>query len=175
MNDNLLINKVTANDVEAVNQIFNDAKTFLKSQNIDQWQDSNGYPNSRDVAADITGGEGYVIKLNDKAMAYFALSFAGESTYQVIDGQWLNNNSYAVIHRLAISNDYRGQGIAGQIFKKIEKICLANNCSNIRIDTHKDNKIMQAVLAKAGYKYCGVITLQSRAKRLAYQKILGDI
>ena len=43
---------------------------------------------------------------------------------------------------------------------------------NIRIDTHRDNRIMQHVLEKFGFTYCGIIYLLSGDERLAFQKEL---
>ena len=43
--------------------------------------------------------------------------------------------------------------------------------SNIRIDTHRDNTIMQHVIMKYGFTYCGIIYLLSGDERLAYQKM----
>ena len=42
---------------------------------------------------------------------------------------------------------------------------------NIRIDTHKDNTIMQHNLDRYGFKYCGIIHIASGAERLAYQRL----
>jgi hypothetical protein len=44
--------------------------------------------------------------------------------------------------------------------------------TNIRIDTHQDNKIMQHNILKHGFSYCGIIYLLSGDERLAYQKII---
>ena len=46
--------------------------------------------------------------------------------------------------------------------------CL-EKCGNIRIDTHRDNKVMQNILQKLGFTCCGVIYLENGAERLAYQ------
>ncbi len=46
--------------------------------------------------------------------------------------------------------------------------------ANIRIDTHKDNLIMQHNIAKHDFTYCGIIYLPSGDERLAYQKILAE-
>ena len=40
----------------------------------------------------------------------------------------------------------------------------------LRIDTHRDNKIMQTLLAKNGFQYCGVIRLTNGEPRLAYYR-----
>ena len=44
--------------------------------------------------------------------------------------------------------------------------------TNIRIDTHRDNKIMQHNILKHGFTYCGIIYLTSGDERLAYQKLI---
>jgi len=48
---------------------------------------------------------------------------------------------------------------------------LENITDNIRIDTHKDNHIMQHNLARFGFQYCGIIHIASGAERLAYQRV----
>lgn len=43
-------------------------------------------------------------------------------------------------------------------------------CGNIRIDTHRDNRPMQGLLAKLGFSYCGTITIADGTERIAFQK-----
>ena len=38
-------------------------------------------------------------------------------------------------------------------------------------DTHRDNTIMQHLITKHGFTYCGIILLANGDERLAYQKI----
>ena len=40
---------------------------------------------------------------------------------------------------------------------------------NLRIDTHRDNSIMRHNILKYGFRYCGIIFLESGDERLAYQ------
>lgn len=44
---------------------------------------------------------------------------------------------------------------------------------SIRIDTHRDNKPMQHLLNKNGFRYCGIIYLEDGDERLAYQRCLN--
>ena len=53
----------TFEDIPAIIAIINDAKEYLASQKIDQWQ--NGYPNAEQVANDIKKNESYVV-INDE-------------------------------------------------------------------------------------------------------------
>ena len=48
--------------------------------------------------------------------------------------------------------------------------CFAQD-SNIRIDTHRDNHIMQHCISRYGFTYCGIIYLASGDQRLAYQRL----
>ena len=53
------------------------------------------------------------------------------------------------------------------------ELCLSfceTKISNIRVDTHNDNKIMQYLLEKHGYQKCGIIYVKDGSPRIAYQK-----
>lgn len=55
-------------------------------------------------------------------------------------------------------------------------ICLQNcyeQIPNLRADTHRDNHILQYILKKHGFKYCGIILLANGDERLAFQKVEG--
>lgn len=41
--------------------------------------------------------------------------------------------------------------------------------SSIRIDTHRDNRVMQHIIERYGFKYCGIIHCWNGDERLAYQ------
>ena len=43
-------------------------------------------------------------------------------------------------------------------------------CRNLRIDTHRDNVVMQHMLDKNGFQYCGIIYLEDGSERMGYQK-----
>ena len=58
------------------------------------------------------------------------------------------------------------------IFSSIMEFCFSHD-TNIRIDTHRDNRITQHLIAKHGFTYCGVIYLLSGDERLAYQKVVN--
>ena len=69
-------------------------------------------------------------------------------------------------------SEIKGRGVAGELFKNIEEVCLENNINNIKIDTHRENKSMQRFLNKNGFEYCGIIYLKDGAERIAFEKIL---
>lgn len=164
--------KSEKSDIKDIINIIKEAQNYFKENNIDQWQ--NGYPNEESIMKDIEGGESYVLLKNNKIIATAYLSFDGESDYNVIyDGKWISNGEYAVVHRVAVSGNIKGQRVAGELFRYIEKVCLENNINHIKIDTHKQNKSMQRFLTKNGFEYCGVIYLKDNAERIAFEKVIG--
>ena len=48
----------------------------------------------------------------------------------------------------------------------------SQRCGNIRVDTHRDNKVMQHILTKQGFQRCGIIYVKNGTERIAYQVYL---
>lgn len=162
------LRQATINDLSAIITIINQAKAYFKSHGINQWQD--GYPNEISIVNDIQRKESYVLEENNEILATVMISCAGESNYNYIDGKWLQDDKYLVIHRIAIRDDQKGNGLAKII---LDEACKLFDLPSIRIDTHKDNLSMQRFLAKYGFNYCGIIYLENKDTRLAYEKIIN--
>ena len=74
-------------------------------------------------------------------MATFVLRGGADPTYDIIyDGKWPNDKPYATIHRIASSGEATG------IMHTALQYALTLY-DNIRIDTHRDNLVMQHLLA----------------------------
>ena len=111
--------------------------------------------------------------MNGEIIATTVLSFDGDKNYDVIyNGDWITDNKYGVIHRIAVSRDYDNRGIGKKIIESSEDIAKENNIKSMRADTHKDNKTMQSLLLKNGYEYCGIIFVEDGTERLAFEKEL---
>ena len=159
-----MIRKATENDIQAVLAIFDKAKDIMRSDgNSTQWGD--GYPDAGIVRTDISKGGAHIVDHDRKPVAYFALLPSPEPTYSSIDGKWLDDSSpYHVIHRIASIPESHG------VFRRIIEYALSVS-GNLRIDTHRDNRIMRRLIERAGFSYCGVINLPDGSERLAYQMI----
>lgn len=77
----------------------------------------------------------------------------------------MNDEPYYVIHRLASWPDVHG------IWDCVLEWAFERT-SALRVDTHRDNHIMQHNILKHGFTYCGIIYLLSGDERLAYQKTI---
>ena len=148
-------------------KFINQAKLFLKECGVDQWQ--NGYPDENCIADDIKWGNGYFICKDNVPVGYMCIDFNGEPAYDDLQGNWLNDEKYIVIHRMAMADTERGNGIAQKAFELAGELAMGEGVANIRVDTDNDNNIMKHILKKAGFTYCGTIWFDN-SEKIAFQK-----
>ena len=159
------ISKAKIEQLSEILCIYEDARRFMKENgNPNQWGANN--PPSEKTIDDIERGKLYVVTEDDAILAVFFFDLSDDPTYKFIyEGKWLNDKSYGVIHRIAVSSKARGKGIA--------KLCFDyafSFCNNLRIDTHINNIPMQKALSKSGFIKCGIIHLPDGGERIAFQK-----
>ena len=153
-------------DLPTILHLRDQAREIMRSYgNTFQWPD--GYPRDDMFRKDIEKGGSYVMADGNGAIVgTFALLPSPEVTYnEIYDGQWLDNQPYHVIHRIASTPDSHG------ILDAVLYYCEAF-ADNIRIDTHEANVIMRKGLERHGYQYCGIIHLLNGDSRLAFQKVI---
>ena len=160
------IRLATYDDIPAIMPVIDAARELMHSSgNVNQW--INGYPSEEVIHADIARDGGFLVTDDERIVAYFAFLPAPEPTYEKIyDGAWLNDEPYYVIHRLASWPDVHG------IWDCVLEWAFERTCT-LRVDTHRDNHIMQHNILKHGFTYCGIIYLLSGDERLAYQKTIS--
>ena len=161
----LQLRRATERDLPAIMAVLEAGRgIMLASGNPNQW--AKGYPTEEMVRRDLSGGYGMVMEQEGRTVAYFACIPSPDPTYAVIEGgAWLDNEKpYYVVHRIASYPQVHG------VFRAMMEY-LDSITDNIRIDTHRDNLIMQHNLEKYGFRCCGIIHIASGAERLAYQRI----
>jgi len=163
--------KAVESDVNNIINIIQQAQAYFKEHGINQWQDN--YPSVETISNDIANKNGYVLLKDNNIVATAAVFFDKEKTYDSIyDGEWISNNEYVVIHRIAVDNNYKGLGVSSQIIKNVEQLCLNKGINSIKIDTHEENISMQKLLKKNKFQFCGIIYLEDKSKRIAFEKTL---
>ena len=161
-----MIRNARPNDWDDIMEIYAIARGFMKiTGNPTQWGDT--FPPEDMVREDIRLQQNYVVELNGRVQAVFALIPGIDPTYVVIEGAWLNDEPYAAVHRVASRGEVKG------LTDLILNWAL-EQYDNIRIDTHENNLPMQRCLAKNGFTRCGMIYLEDGDSRIAYQKVIQN-
>ena len=157
------VRKAKMEELDEIMGIFAHARKFMAEQgNPNQWGTSK--PARETIEEDIKLGRSYVCVEDEKIAATFFYLPGVDPTYvKIYDGEWLNQEDYGVVHRIASAGTVKGAG----------SFCINwafEQCGNLKIDTHKDNIVMQNMLKKNGFSYCGIIYLLDGDERMAFQK-----
>ena len=162
------IRKSTLQDVDRMMEIYARARAFMAANgNPNQWGPTC-WPPRELIQQDIQKGLSHVC-LNDQGRVIGTFFFTQgpdvEPTYrEITDGAWLDDSPYGVIHRIASDGSEKGVGA----------FCIQwayDRCGHLRMDTHGDNRVMQGLLTKLGFRHCGTIYVyEDRDPRMAYEK-----
>ena len=158
------IRKTKIEELDKVMEIYAYARKFMaEHDNPNQWK--NNKPSKEQIEQDILAGKHHVCIEDGNIAAVFYFAKETDPTYvNIYEGKWLNDEEYAVVHRIASAGTVKGAG----------SFCMnwaASQCENLKIDTHKDNYVMQNMLKKCGFMPCGTIYLENGEERIGFQKI----
>lgn len=156
-------------EINKVMEIINEAKSHLKQQGINQWQE--GYPDCDCIRRDIEEEKGFFIDDQDTILGYLCIDYDGEPTYTHLNGQWQSDEKYVVVHRMAFTESARGRGTSDTVFCLVEEMSRQKGIYSFRVDTDADNQKMQHILKKNGFTYRGTIWFDS-SEKIAFDKSL---
>lgn len=159
-------------DIKRVMEIYEYARNFMANHgNPNQWGPTN-WPPEELIRKDIADNNSYVCMDGERVVGafFFCQGKDIEPSYlEIEDGMWLDDGPYGVIHRLAGDGTVKGIG----------RFCIEwafARCGHLRVDTHGDNRVMQSLLEKNGFTYCGVVHVaEDNYPRLAYEKSMRGL
>jgi GNAT superfamily N-acetyltransferase len=166
------LRKAKQSELPIIWEIIQYAIAQRKQDGSDQWQD--GYPNETTLQQDLNSGNAYVITEDEIILGYAAIIFDKEPAYEGIEGKWLTDGDYAVVHRVAASKQAKGKSIGIKFFQIMEDLCRDEKIYSIKVDTNFDNQPMLKILEKLDYTYCGEVYFRGGARK-AFEKVLPGI
>ena len=172
MDNELIFRQAQSCETDRIMQIIRQAQARMHAAGSRQWQD--GYPAPGHISADIGRNRGYVLCKPGvegplSVIAYGAVVFDGEPAYDAIEGAWLTDGDYVVLHRMAVADGEKGHGVATEFMRRVEAMACGRGTGSMRVDTNFDNRYMLRMLGRLGFVYCGKVRYRS-GERLAYEK-----
>jgi GNAT superfamily N-acetyltransferase len=131
----------TADDLDDVLDILNDAARWLASRGINQWR-VDGFPRSL-VAGDIARDEVYVARLDHRAVGTFTLQWSDEAFWPGAAGE------AGYVHRIAVRREARGLGV--ELHKAAERATVAAGRKLLRLDCYAGNHALCGYYERAGF------------------------
>lgn len=150
-------------DFEKVQELYARARAFMQSTgNPDQWGEV--YPPRTLIEQNIAQEKLYLITEQGSIHGVFYFAVEEDPTYaRIYDGAWHADKPYGVIHRIA------GDGFGGVVRAAVE--FALTKIPYLRMDTYRDNQVMQHVLKKNGFRECGVIYVEEDFSMIAFDLI----
>ena len=162
----MILRKAYMNEANTSYRCIEDAREYHATLGFTQWH--AGYPTLHTIEEDIEKDIGFVFVEDNEVVGYCCIIIGDEPAYHVIDGSWRTDRIYAVVHRMAFAKHSRGKSLSGKAISLIKDFCIQNGIESIRVDTQEENKVMQHILSREGFEYCGLITFDGGPK-LAYE------
>ncbi len=169
ISESLRFRRADVADVQAVAAILKAAARRMLAEGKQQWDES--YPTETHVRADVENGVGYVLERDGAVVGYAAVVFTGEPAYDDLYGQWLSDERYVVVHRVAVAQDGQRKGLGRALMTAVEDYARSLGIRSFRIDTNFDNFTMLGLLEKLGFAYCGEV-MYERGSRKAFEKMI---
>lgn len=161
----IIIRRAKAEEAGRLLELYQGAKRFMEEHgNRNQWTGDDAITPQK-LEGYLERDQLYAGEEEGELLFAFVYIQGPDPTYGVItQGNWLNDEYYGTVHRLAGSPRVKG------VVKRVTAWALEQN-PNLRIDTHHDNIVMQNALDAAGFTRCGIIFLENGDPRIAYQKV----
>lgn len=164
----MMLRRAEISDIPVILSITDAGRRAQREQGFVQWND--GYPDKNTIEDDIILGGARLLIDGDTPVAYASL-ITSDPGYESLGDIWHYGGRYGVIHRMAVSDAYRGKGVAGLFFDLLEAEAADNGIEAIRVDTGIENKVMQHILTRRHYLAHGLHTFPW-GPRFAYEKLL---
>lgn len=156
-------------DLDQIMQIVEDSKLDMHSYGNFQWNED--YPKAEDFIKDINNRSLFVYDLEGIVAGFICVNKEEPEEYK--NTNWSLAKEAYIIHRLAVNNNFLGQGVGHELIDYANAICIKDNISYIKTDTNTLNIKAQGLLKKCGYTFVGDISLSGHIGLFyCYEKVL---
>ena len=160
----MIIRRATLHDVDTIMQLIKQVLPIMQATGNLQWDDT--YPNAEAFTADVANNRLWVADIDGQIAGVIAIIINDqEPEYGQVPG-WDITEPCIVAHRLAVSPNMQGKGIAAELLKQCEVVARQQHIDLIRLDTNTVNRPMQNLFLKLGYQLGGEIVLNKRPEML---------
>jgi len=152
------IRRAILTDVPFIMELISKVVPVMNASGNFQWDST--YPNAQVFEKDIALMQLWAAEIDGKIVGVAAITTDQEPEYANVG--WDITETAIVTHRLAVSPEYRGRGIAAALLVQAENEAISRGINLLRIDTNTLNKATQRLFPKLGYEFAGEIDLGFR-------------
>ena len=154
----MVIRLATLNDISPIMELVKAVVPLMNAAGNWQWDDT--YPNPAVFEKDISLHQLWLADIEGAIAGIAAITTDQDAEYAQVG--WDLHETAIVTHRLAVSPDHQGKGIAVALMEQAEKVAVSRGIAVLRVDTNSRNEATQKLFPKLGYRYAGEIDLAFR-------------
>ena len=164
------IRKGKKSDLQNIMKMYNSCVKGMIKNGIDQWDES--YPNAEIISEDLNMMTYYVVEIKGEIIGGINIDQNQDKTYLEIN--WEDkSNSFLVVHRLAVKEDYWDKKIGKDLMLFTEKLVVTRGLKSIRLDTYSGNPKAMEFYRRLAYSELGTIDLKpDKDKYHCFEKII---
>lgn len=154
----MLIRKATAEDIEAVTEIYCDIHTAEESGLVTIGWIRDVYPTAETAKQALLRGDLFVMEDNGIIVGTAIINKIQVDSYK--NARWNHpapDDEVMVLHTLVISPKAPRKGYGKSFVAFYEQYALQNNCRYLRMDTNAKNTRARNMYQKLGYKEIGIV------------------
>lgn len=167
-----MIRRATMEDVNSIMEIVQGVIVEMHSYNNFQWDEN--YPLIKDFAGDIKKGDLFVAIREEKIAGFICINRDQPIEYEGL--KWSLSEEALVIHRMAVSPDYRNAGVGFELVMFAEELARKKSIRYLKTDTYSLNINAQGLFQKIAYSFVGEMSFLSKEKPFyCYEKTIEMI
>lgn len=167
VNERVQAYQANVDDAQDIMDILLGIARWLHSKGSNQWAGLLEGEDSHDMLGSISRGEVFVFKENGFCVGTVILK---KRASQWDEDLWGENDeqlgSAVYLHRLAVSRDYTGKGLGGEILHWVENGIQFKGKNRIRLDCIANNEILNSYYPRYGYSFMGEVKGFSKYEKL---------
>ena len=153
-----LIRIATENDLDAVEEIYNEIHREEENGKITTGWLRNIYPIRETAEAAVKRGDLFVLEERGVVLGSGIINQIQVDVYAT--AAWENevpDHQVCVLHTLTIAPSYAGRGLGTQFVNFYERFAAERGFTELRIDTNARNTAARAMYRRLGYKEIGIV------------------
>ena len=153
-----MIRKATLQDVDQINEIYNDIHTEEENGRlIVEWA-RDVYPTKQTAIDGIKANEMFVMEIDGEIVAAAKINQEQEEEYEQADWTYeVENDQIMVLHTLVVSPKHGKKGYGKRFVEFYEEYASYHGCKYLRMDTSSKNLIARKLYNKLGYKEVSIL------------------
>lgn len=172
MNKEYIIEKGNLNDLDELENLYNELNDFLSSNiNYPGWI-KGVYPIRETALNGIQQDNLFVLRIGDTITGSIILNHEPEQAYEQVKwGLEADYKDVIVIHTLVVKPSFMKQEIASRLMEFSKEYSIQQNMKTIRLDVSIKNTPAIHLYERHGYQYVGTVDLGLNVPGLVWFKL----